>query len=181
MCSPSASSGVVNGDSQGSQSPASSRHSKLEPGSSEENSKVGVGSGVTPEGPESMVVCGAVASTVIEREAGVASTLPTESVERTSKLCSPSASSGVVNGDSQGSQSPASSRHSKLEPGSSEENSKVGVGSGVTPEGPESMVVCGAVASTVIEREAGVASTLPTESVARTSKLCSPSVSSRSS
>ena len=45
----------------------------------------------------------------------------------------------------------------------------------VGPLGPESIAVCGAVVSTVHVRLAGVPSTLPAASVARTSKVCSPS------
>jgi hypothetical protein len=45
----------------------------------------------------------------------------------------------------------------------------------VVPDGPESIVVSGAVVSTVQARESGVGSVLPAASVARTSKVCSPS------
>ena len=66
-----------------------------------------------------------------------------------------------------------SSLHWKLERGSEEENSKVGVGSLVTPEGPESMVVVGAGSSTVNERETRALS-LPAASIASTEKACGP-------
>ncbi len=56
-------------------------------------------------------------------------------------------------------------RHLKLEPGSDEENVKVGTGLLVGSEGPATIVVCG---TTVKEREAGVGSTWPAGSVART-------------
>ena len=53
--------------------------------------------------------------------------------------------------------------------------SNVGVASLVTPEGPLSIVVSGAAVSTVKLRDAGVGSTLPAGSVARTSNVCAPS------
>ena len=45
----------------------------------------------------------------------------------------------------------------------------------VVPDGPAVMLVTGAVASTDQAAEAGVASTLPAVSVARTSNVCGPS------
>ena len=42
------------------------------------------------------------------------------------------------------------------------------------PVGPESIVVSGATVSTVKVRVAGVASTLPAASLARTSNVCAP-------
>ncbi len=53
---------MVSGEAQELKLPPSIRHSKLDPGSSEENVKLGVVSVVEPLGPESMVVCGAVLS-----------------------------------------------------------------------------------------------------------------------
>ena len=47
----------------------------------------------------------------------------------------------------------------------------------MVPEGPELIVVFGGVVSTVKLREAGVWSVFPTASVARTSKVWSPSAS----
>ena len=68
-----------------------------------------------------------------------------------------------------------SRRHSKLDPGSEEEKPKTGLVSLVVPDGPESIVVCGGVASMVQVRDAGVASVFPTASVARTSNVWEPS------
>ena len=65
-------------------------------------------------------------------------------------------------------------RHSKVAL-ASEENVKFAVLSLVGPLGPESIVVCGAIVSTVKLRCAGVASGLPRASTARTRKLCGPS------
>ena len=64
--------------------------------------------------------------------------------------------------------------HSKLAPGS-ELKVKVGVGSLVRPEGPESMLTTGAVVSTVQLKDAGVPSVLAAWSIALTSKEWLPS------
>ncbi len=116
-------------------------------------------------------------STVNARDAGVGSTFPAVSVARTSKVCAPSASDPVVSGVEQEPHAPPSTRHSKLEPAWLAENANVGVASLVGPEGPLSIVVFGAAVSTVKLREAGVASTFPARSVARTSNVCAPSAS----
>src|SRR5438034_114803 len=93
----------------------------------------------------------AAVRTVNERDAGVGSAFPAVSVAWTSKLCDPSASGAtgvwVSPGPEQGANGSESKRHSKLEPGSEDENPKVGVGSWVVPEGPESIVVSGGVVS----------------------------------
>src|SRR5688500_16993326 len=111
------------------------RHWKLEPASVEEKAKVGVASPVGPLGPGTMVVGGAVGTTVKLRLAGVASTLPTASVARTSKVCAPSArAAGVCEpGPEQAPNAPESIRHWKLEPASVEEKANVGVASPVGP------------------------------------------------
>ncbi len=80
--------------------PSSTRHSKRSPAAAL-NSKVGAGSATWPAGPPVIVVLGGSVSTVKVREAGVASLLPARSVDRTSSVCSPSASRSVVNGASQ--------------------------------------------------------------------------------
>jgi hypothetical protein len=118
-------------------------HWKLDPDSGEENVNVGVGSLVVPEGPESIVVSGGVASTVNVRESGVGSTLPAGSMARTENVWEPSARCTVVFGELQGEKAPASTLHLKRAPDSGEENVNVGVGSLVVPEGPESIVVSG--------------------------------------
>ena len=83
-------------------------------------------------------------STVKLRDAGVGSTLPAGSVARTSKVCAPSASDAVVSGVEHEPHAPPSTRHSNVEPAWSAENANVGVASLVGPDGPLSMVVCGA-------------------------------------
>src|SRR5215210_7420913 len=130
-----------------------------------------------PDGPLSMVVFGAAVSTVKPRDAGVGSTFPAGSVARTSNVWAPSVSDAVVSGVEHELHAPASTRHSKLEPAWSAENANVGVASFVRPAGPLSIVVSGAAVSTVKPRDAGVGSTLPAKSVARTSNVCAPSAS----
>jgi hypothetical protein len=172
---PSASAESVRGDVQAVHAPPSTRHSNVEPASVAVKPKLGDAVAVTPLGPDVIVVSGAVASTVNEREAGVASTLPATSVALTSNVWPPSVSVAAVNGEVQLVHAPVSTRHWKVEPVSLEANWKPGVAELVSPDGPEEIVVCGAVTSTVNERDAGVGSTLPARSMPRTSKVCAPS------
>ncbi len=64
-----------------------------------------------------------------------------------------------------------SMRHWKVEPDSLEAKTKVAVRFLTVPEGPEVIVVSGACESTVNARVAGLASTLPAWSIARTEKV----------
>ena len=128
-----------------------------------------------PLGPVEMVVSGAVVSTVHARDAGVPSTLPCASSARTRRVCEPSASELYDAGEVQAPQAPPSSLHSNV-PASSAPSVNAAEVLVVVPVGPPVSVVCGAVASTVQVRDAGVASTLPTPSLARTSSVCEPSV-----
>jgi hypothetical protein len=64
-----------------------------------------------------------------------------------------------------------SSLHSNVDPVSELEKPKDGDALFVVPLGPESIVVCGAAVSTVNDRVAGVGSTLPAPSVARTQNV----------
>ena len=82
VCGPSASGDVVCGEAQAAKGAAPRRHSSVAPGSLE-NEKVGIGSLVGPSGPESIVVSGATVSTVQVWVAGLCSTLPARSIERT--------------------------------------------------------------------------------------------------
>ena len=75
---------------------------------------------------------------------------------------------------------PVSIEHSKLAPGS-ELKVNVGVASLVSPDGPESMLTTGALVSTVQVELAGVWSTLPAWSIARTSNVWLPSARRSSS
>src|SRR5215207_4642100 len=84
--------------------------------------------------------------------------VPTASLARTRKLWAPSVSFAVVLGEAQATQAPASTLHWNVEPAWPAVNANVGVASRVGPDGPEVMVVCGGVASTVTVRVAGVGS-----------------------
>jgi hypothetical protein len=113
---------------------------------------------------------------VNDRVAGLASTLPTASVERTENVYVPSASGPSARGDVQLAYVPVvalgpSSLHSNVAPVSVEENVYEGEATFVVPAGPVLIVVSGAVVSTVNARVAGLASTLPTPSVARTENV----------
>jgi hypothetical protein len=83
------------------------------------------------------------------RLAGVGSTFPAASLARTSKVCAPSASLAVVWGEEHGANEALSTRHSKLDPGSLDENSNVGVLFVVVAPaaGPAVIVVSGGVVS----------------------------------
>jgi hypothetical protein len=169
---------IVSGLVQDVQLPPSMRHSKVEPPSEELNVKLGVVSLDGSEGLESIVVFGAVRSTVQVWLAGVASVLPAASVARTWNVWLPALSAGeMVSGLVQELQLPLSTRHSKLEPPSEELKLKSGVVLLDGSEGLESIVVFGAVRSTVQVWLAGVASVLPAASVARTWNVWLPAVS----
>ena len=127
VCAPSAREAVVWAELQEAHAPASTRHSKVEPTWLAENANVGVESFVGPDGPLSIVVSGATVSTVIVRMSGVGSMFPATSVARTSKVCEPSASEAVVVGEVHDVQAAPSTRHSKVEPASLDENAYVGV------------------------------------------------------
>ena len=102
---------------------------------------MGVESLVAPAGPESIVVSGGPLSTTKACWAGVASVFPAGSVVRTSKVWGPSPSAAVVWDELHDAHAPPSIRHSKVEPGWSDENANVGVASSVGSGGPLSIVV----------------------------------------
>jgi len=168
---------VVWGLVQAFQLPPSTRHSNVEPASLELNWKLGVVLFDGLAGPLSIVVFGAVRSIVHVCDAGVPSVFPAMSVARTSKVWLPAPSALVAWGLVQGFQLPPSTRHSKVEPGSLPLKANDGVGLFDVFAGPLSIVVFGAVMSIVQVKLAGVASVLPTPSVACTSKVCVPSAS----
>ena len=78
-------------------------------------------------------------------------------------------------GEEQLAKLPESSLHSKVEGDSLDENVNVAELEVVVPDGPESIVVSGAVASIVQVRVAGLASVLPAASTALTENVCAPS------
>ena len=84
----------------------------------------------------------------------------------------------LVKGEVQAAKAAVSTRHWNVEPVSVEVKVKSGVVSLVEPPAATVpvIVVSGAAVSTVKLREAGVGSTLPAASVARTSKVCDPCV-----
>jgi hypothetical protein len=90
-----------------------------------------------------------VASTVNAMIAGDASTLPARSVARTSNVWDPSLRGPETQGDEQGTVSCASTLHSNVALGSSDEKVNVAVGLLVGSGGPVSIVVSGGVRSTV--------------------------------
>ena len=79
----------------------SSLHSNVEPGFVEVNANDGEATFVRPVGPDVIDVSGADVSTVNDRVAGVASTLPAVSVARTENVYAPSASGPTTRGDVQ--------------------------------------------------------------------------------
>jgi hypothetical protein len=121
-------------------------------------------------------VFGGPVSTVQVRLAGVGSVLPTASVARTCTVWLPSVSPVYVLALVQEANAPASSLHSNVLPASEDANSKVPLVWFVGLVGPEVMVVCGGVASTVQVYVAGAGSVFPAASVALTSNVCAPSV-----
>ena len=162
---------------QAAKAPPSSEHSKLEPVSLEAKAKLAEFDWLAAPGCVVIEVSGAVMSYVHVRVAGVASTLPVPSVARTASVWTPLLRPAGRCGDSQSAQAPPSSAHSKLTSASSAENVKVASWVGPEVGGPEAIVVCGAVASTVQVCSAGVASSTPSARRARTARVCSPSAS----
>jgi hypothetical protein len=123
-----------------------------------------------------IVVSGAVVSTVQLRDAGEASTLPALSTAATVKVCVPSASpESVTEPGLQLSDAP-SSVHWNV-PASVDVYANVAPVEVVVPDGPELIVVSGAVRSIVHVFEAGVASTFPAASMARTWNVWLPAES----
>ena len=134
---------------------------------------------VSPDGPPVIVVSGAAVETVKLRVAAVASVLPAASRARTLNVYVPSASGPTARGDVQATYVPTvepgpSRRHSNVELGSVLVNSNDGDALLVVPVGPAVIVVSGATVSTVNARDAGVGSTLPTASIARTKNVYAP-------
>jgi hypothetical protein len=115
-------------------------------------------------------------STVNDRVAGDASGVPRLSVARTENVYEPSASDVYARGEVHAAYVPVaapgpSSLHSKVEPGLVELKPNDGDELFVVPVGPLEIEVSGAEVSTVNDRVAGVASTLPAPSVARTENV----------
>src|SRR5262249_4917282 len=126
-------------------------------------------------GAEVIVVSGAAVSITQVNDAGVGSTLSAASIARTSKVCVPSPSVTLVNGEVHAPNTPASRRHSKRTPLSFAVNENEGLELFEGFAGDAVIVVSGAVRSTTQVNDAGVGSTLPAASIARTWKVCEPS------
>ena len=130
-------------------------------------------------GPELIVTAGAMVSTVIARLT-TGPMLPIGSIARTSKVWAPSDRPVWEKGEVQVVNAAGlveSKRHWKVAVPSVELKVQLALLTVMKPlAGPELIVTAGATVSTVIVRVAGVASTLPAGSMARTSKVCEPSL-----
>jgi hypothetical protein len=102
-----------------------------------------------PLAGETSVTAGAAVSTVHDPCAGVGSTLPAGSTARTSKPCAPSDRPLYDLGDEQAAKPAPSSRHWKLALPSGELKLNDASFTATVPDGPESIVVFGAVVSMV--------------------------------
>ena len=154
----------------------SSLHSNVEPGLAEVNVNDGEATFVVPVGPPVIVVSGAAVSTVNVRVAGDASTLPARVGRADRERVRAVGQRTEARGEVQLAYVPVvapgpSSLHSNVAPASFEENVNDGDATLVVPVGPVLIVVSGAAVSTVNDRVAGVASTLPAPSVARTENV----------
>src|ERR687895_763868 len=100
--------------------------------------------------------------------------LPAASFARTEKVCDPVARPVYAFGLVQAAYAAVSSLHSKVDPVSGERNWNVALVFVVDDCGPELITVSGGVWSIVHVWTAGVGSTLPAASFARTRKVCEP-------
>src|ERR687895_2226164 len=110
---------------------------------------------------------------------GVESTTPDGLTDRTWKTCGPTVRPSTVTGVTHGAKSAPSSEHSKSKIWfplkSSPVNSKIATVPSVSSSGPRSIEVSGELMSTYVHvRVAGVGSTLPISSMARTWTVCRP-------
>ncbi len=161
----------MNGVAHGAQPPPSRSHSNVEPASVDARPNVGVAFELGLAGVERNDVSGAVRSTVHANVSGVASMLPAASTARTANVWADSArpvyDAGLVHEPN----AAPSSEHSKEGPASEAVNEKLAEVEVVAAAGVDVIVVFAGVVSTVNRNEAGVGSTLPAASVARTSKV----------
>ena len=171
VCEPSPSAGVVNGVAHGAQPPPSRSHSKVAGVSVEPRVNVGVGFELELAGVARKDVFGAVRSIVQACVAGVGSRLPAASSARTSNMCAASVRPAYDAGLEQSAKAPPSRRHSNPGPASEAVNEKLALVELAAAGGEDVIDVSAAVVSIVKMNEAGLASTLPATSVARTSKV----------
>jgi hypothetical protein len=149
-------------------------HSKVVPASLEKP-KLAELLVTSPLGPESIVVWGGVRSIVQACAAELESVFPAWSVARTAKVCGPAGRAPYSAGEVHETYAAPSRLHAKPEPVSEDEKVNDGVTSLVGSAGFAPMVVSGSVRSTVQARAAGVGSTFPAASIARTRKSYAPS------
>ncbi|XSF08636.1 hypothetical protein VZP55_30365 [Myxococcus faecalis] len=164
----------VAGEVHAANVPPSRLHSKSAGVSVEVKANVALFEFVVPVGPEVMLVSGATVSTVQVRLAGVASKLPAASTARTCKVWLPCDKPGKVTGSVHAAKGAPSSEHWYVTASSLELKSNVALALFVRPLGPLTMVVSGATVSTTQVRLAGVGSTLPAASRARTWNVWEP-------
>ena len=162
------------GELQAANAAPSSAHSNVTFASPETNSKPAAVLTVVAGGPAVMIEPGGVVSTAHVWTAGVASVLPARSVARTRSSCDPTARPVYCLGELQALKAAPSSEHSNVEPASSELKPKLAVVLELAAPGFAPIVVCGALTSYSQVWLAGVASTLPAPSIARTDSVCSP-------
>ena len=127
--------------------------------------------------------CGRI---VHSTNSGVMSLTPLGSTGRTWKMWLPTDRFSSVSGSLHSVKSAPSSEHSKsktnVPSGSSPMNSKIAVVAVVSDSGSSSIEVSGAVRSTTVKVHfAGVGSTWPVSSIARTSKTCLPGLNTSTS
>ncbi len=127
-----------------------------------------------------MTVLGVVRSIVQVQVAGVASTLPTRSMARTSNVWAPAVSPVRSCGVTQAAKPAPSSWHSNA-PASVEVKANCTSALLSSAGGMSTSAVSGGVRSVVQVADAGVASVLPAASVAATVNVCAPSVAIGSS
>src|SRR3982074_1757354 len=117
---------------------------------------------------------GGVASTVHDREAGDASVLPAGSVVRTAYVWAPSARALSAFGDVHAVNGAPSRLQVNVTPALVPVKLKLVAGPVVVRDGRAVIVVWGTTVSMLQVRVAGLASTLPPASVARTCSVCEP-------
>src|SRR5207249_3904017 len=149
-------------------------HSKVTGDSSAEKANEALELALAAGGPLTMLVSGARVSTVQAHCAGVGSTLPAASTALTVSVWGPSESGPKIAPLAQGTAAPPWSEQRKP-PGSVELKVNGGEATLDCGAGPESIEVSGGMVSTTQLAVAGVGSTLPAGSVARTSKTWMPS------
>src|SRR5918999_342532 len=180
VCTPDSRPTISTRDSQVSNCAPSSEHSNSSTSSSS-LWRPNMTSGPEIDGASTMNVSGGSKSSggmmSHSYHSGVESTTPEGLTDRTWKTCGPTVRPSTVTGDTQGAKSAPSSEHSKSKIWfplkSSPSNSKIATVPSVSSSGPMRISVSGELMSTYVHvRVAGVGSTLPISSMARTWTVC---------